>query len=285
MKNRRLLCALVVVLLCGGFVFVQWQRLQDVSRRARDLRAKIAAEQSRDDGAKRAPVPRTGGAARPRPAAEGRLAELLRSAEKGPGGIPMVHPEHLFSDHPGFRSSYLNGVNAQRRLEYDLFFASAGLTQAQNEKFYALMAEFERAWADAPSDELRSTSYGSLEGEAVRAREAQIAEVLGAEAYKKLQDYRATMIARDALKTLAGLCYASAPLTLDQVDRMAAVATEQGIFVPSRAAKNPGAFDATWEAASKILSPAQLEAFELQLAALQIKAFRWQNQSYQSRGN
>jgi RNA polymerase sigma factor (sigma-70 family) len=266
--------------------------------------------------------------------------EKLASAEKAlsaasaaaqPVAAPITRPPASQSgpamdyvlEHPETHPTFLQQQGLRVRSRYDGFLKAAGLSSEQQQQF---LQKMERGMADEldflSSLHTHGFGVGNLpkdpEGQALfqqllaekqaRAQELQtsIKELLGDDAFRKFQQYSATIPERNVAEQLAGRLYPTdAPLTAPQAERlMQVLAQNRFALQPTNSGRNtlggtfvsPDAFkarvgqamqqggmnlldwtapitDAALAQARTVLSPAQFEVLE-QVQAQQLTQFQ-----------
>lgn len=219
-----------------------------------------------------------------------RLEELKRRAVgRAPGGVPLINPEDLFDYHAPLRHAYLEAMKGRQWVEYGPFFVSAGLSPAEIEQFQAIAMERELAWLElrkrypGPNKDNAGTQppvAREMDVQAYRDKQAKIAALLGEERYQQFTQYAEELDSRSSLLGLRNLVattfYTDEPVTAAQINQLAALTTEYGMFSAAKANGIPDAFDQLAVKSARILSPRQLEVFDLMLDHEQYALARWQ---------
>ena len=201
----------------------------------------------------------------------------------------MINPEELFDYHEPLRQAYLEAMKGRQWVDYGPFFANAGLSPAEIEQFYAIAMEREIAWLEfrkiypGPSKDHNApptVEARELNEQASRVQKAKLAAMLGEERFAQFTRYEAEIDSRNMLLGLRNLVgttfYSEEPVTVMQMNRLASLATELGMFSPEKANGIPDAFDQLAVKAARILSPRQLEVFDLMLDHEQYALAMWQ---------
>jgi hypothetical protein len=274
---KRLSIASLLLLGLCLLVFFQLQRLGAMNAPLARLRTEAALGQI-----PRLPQPAAPAAAAERPARTKRLEELMRTESKALGGVPMLHPEHLFSDYPQLEAVFLNAAEGQLRIEYGGFFALAGFSEEKTAQFLENLMAGERDWitqvkeAQARGVRWEDPSIQLPARERARQRKLELDALLGPEGLATWEKFREERPARDALMAVARTAASgSQPMTFDQLNRLAAVTTELGIFDRDTPIIDSGSLEVSGRAA-EILTPEQQEVFELLVDSRQaglIRAF------------
>jgi hypothetical protein len=215
-----------------------------------------------------------------------RLEELKRNAgTRGPGGVPLIFPEDLFPYHAPLRRAYLAAMQGQQRVDYGAFFANTRLTPAEIEQFLAIRMERELAWLDLVKVYHRLESgpprpvVAESNRQADEAQQAKLSALLGPSRFEQFTRYEAELFSRNGplgLKNLVAATYSTdEPVTAAQVNQLSALVTASGLFVPSKANEHPEAFAEVAAQAAGILSPRQLDLFELLLDYHQASLGKW----------
>lgn len=214
-----------------------------------------------------------------------RLEALKKEASKGPGGIPLVRPEDLFVDHPTLERTFLAAMRGRTRLKYGPFFAQAGLSEQEIESFCQAYADSETRWTELNKLAFQrgiprsDPSIQDLERKSSEERKARLAALLGPERSAQLsryQDEDDSGQMKLGLKNLIATTYHTKdPVTPAQINALLAITTELRVFSPNELADTPGAFDEAATRASRILTPAQMDVFNLILDQQQVSLLRY----------
>lgn len=224
------------------------------------------------------------------PSFAARLEELKkRAVGRAPGGVPLINPEDLFDYHAPLREAYLEAQKGRQWVDYGPFFANAGLTPAEIEQFYTIAMERELAWLEfrklhpGPNKDnagIETPEAREMNKQANRDKQAKLAALLGEERFKQFTQYAAELESRSRLLGLRDMVattfYTDEPVTTAQMNQLAALATEYGMFSPPKANGIPDAFDQLAAKSARILSPRQLEVFDLMLDHEQYALAMWQ---------
>lgn len=224
------------------------------------------------------------------PSFAARLEELKkRAVGRAPGGVPLINPEDLFDYHAPLRQAYLEAMKGRQWVDYGLFFANARLTPAEIDKFHAIAMERELAWLEfrklhpGPNKDNAGTETPEareMNEQANRDKQAKLAAMLGEERFRQFIQYEAELGSHSRLLGLRNLVattfYTDEPVTTTQMNQLAALATEYGMFSPAKANGITDAFDQLAVNSVRILSPRQLEVFDLMLDHEQYALAMWQ---------
>ncbi len=227
------------------------------------------------------------------PSFAARLEELKKRAiGRAPGGVPLINPEDLFDYHAPLRNAYLDAQRGRQWVDYGPYFASAGLTGSEIEQFTLIGMERELAWLElrkrypGPNKDNAGSedpAAREMNDEANRAKQAKLAVLLGEDRFQQLIQYQEELLARTRLLGLRNLVattfYTDEPVTAAQMNQLAALATEYGMFSPAKAIGIPDAFDQLTVKSARILSPRQLQIFDMMLDHEQYALGMWQLRS------
>jgi hypothetical protein len=216
-----------------------------------------------------------------------RLNELKKGADRhSPGAVPLIFPEDLFDYSPPLRQAYLEAKKGSLWVDYGPFFANARLTPAEIEQFCAIKMEREIAWLELkrtyPRHDTGPTDPQDTEAsrQADLVQTAKLTELLGEERFKQFTQYNRELDARTMLLGLHNLVattfYTDEPVTVAQMNQLAALAAEYGMFSMGKSNGIPDAFDQLAVKAAVILTPRQLEVFDLMLDEQQYSLAMWQ---------
>lgn len=216
-----------------------------------------------------------------------RLESLKKKAVgRAPGGVPLIHPEDLFDYHAPLKTAYLEAVKGRQWVEYGPFYANARLSPAEIEQFEAAgmaraIALLEmRKTAEARGVDPLDPSIKEIQAAAAQVRKDKLLTLLGPERFQQLRSYEEEIDSRRMLLGLKNLVattfYTDEPITVAQMNQLAALTTEFGMFIPWVANKIPHAFDQLAMKSARILTPRQLEIFDLMLDHEQYSFARWQ---------
>ncbi|MCX6953431.1 MAG: hypothetical protein NTV51_14875 [Verrucomicrobia bacterium] len=194
-------------------------------------------------------------APKPAPQIPERVTELIAKAPKGPGGVPLVYIEELFADLPALKAAYSKAAAAQQRLGYGQFIRTVGLSPREEARFLEILANREAVWGDIRAS---ATTQGLARNDPVIAQldeqnfsetERGLRALLGAVRYDQLRQYREGLDDRTnlfSLKNLVQTSYRSDhPITLDQMNQLAAITTEAGVFNYAKATTLPAGSPST----------------------------------------
>ncbi len=216
-----------------------------------------------------------------------RLNELKKNANRhSPGAVPLIFPEDLFDYSPPLRQAYLDAKKGSLWVDYGPFFANAGLTPAEIEQFYAIKMEREIAWLELkkiyPRHDTGPTDPQDTAAsrQADQAQNAKLTALFGEERFQQFTQYEEELNVRSNLLGLRNLVattfYTDEPVTAAQMNQLAALATKYGMFSVVKANGIPDAFDQLAVKAAGILTPRQLEVFDLMLDHDQYSLAIWQ---------
>lgn len=284
------------VVFLGAALFTTYESLRLVANK-REL-----ATARREVAATRLKVPRpaaTAKVARIRALPSGRSApgtsdafvERLESLKKkaigrAPGGVPLIFPEDLFDYHPPLKATYLDAVKGRQWVEYGPFYANAGLNPAEIAQFEAIAMDHElailevRKTAEARGVDPADPAIQQIKTTADQMRKDRLLALLGDERFRQLENHTREGHARNMLLGLSNLVattfYTDEPVTVTQMNQLATLTTEIGMFSASKANRNPDAFNQLTIKSATILTPRQLEVFDLMLDYQQYALARWQ---------
>lgn len=216
-----------------------------------------------------------------------RLKSLKRKAkDRAPGGVPLIYPEDLFEYHAPLKAAYLDAVKGRQWVEYGPFYANAGLNSAEMAQFEAVAMDHElallevRKTAEARGVEPSNPAIQAIKILADKTRDDRLLGLLGDARFQQLENYKRERHARGNLLGLSHLVattyYTDGPVTVAQMNQLAELTTELGMFLPSKASQNPEAFNQLAIKSASILTPRQLEVFDLMLDFHQHSLSRWQ---------
>jgi chemotaxis protein histidine kinase CheA len=269
---KRLLLACLVLVGIGLLILHQLGRLAELTPRLARLRAEVALTKitrlpaaTTTDVVKSAP-----------PAKSDRLEEMIRNAHKVMGGFPLLHPEDLFSDCPELETAFLRAEEGQLRIEFSGFFARAGLTPQQIDRYLEISMAGERDWialtkeAAARGVTQSDPAIKLIGHETYLQRKREMEELLGPAGIALREQYNEERPARNALTAMAkASALGSHPITFDQLTRLTAVTTEAGVFDNDRPLQALGLVSGASGKAAQILTPEQQQHFELLIDARQ----------------
>lgn len=224
------------------------------------------------------------------PSFAARLEQLKsRAVGRAPGGVPLINPEDLFDYHVPLRQAYLEAQRGRQWVDYGAFFANAGLTSGEIEQFHAIAMERELAWLEfrklhpGPNQDnngVEAPEAREMNERANRDKEAKLTALLGEKRFEQFKHYEAELPSRTMLLGLRNLVattfYTDEPVTAAQVNQLAALATEYGMFSPAKANGITNAFEQLAVKSARILSPRQLDVFDLMLDHQQYALAMWQ---------
>lgn len=216
-----------------------------------------------------------------------RLEALKKTATgRAPGGVPLIHPEDLFEYHAPLKAAWFEAVKGHQWTEYGAFFANAKLSTAEIAQFEAIALDHERAMleirktAEARGVPPSDSAIQQIKTDADQVRKSRLLALLGEERFRQFDTYEREDNARHNLLGLWNLVattfYTDEPVTPAQINQLAALTTELGMFDPRKAEKIPDAFDQLAIKSATILSRRQLEVFDLMLDHAQYSLARWQ---------
>jgi len=219
-----------------------------------------------------------------------RLEALKKTATgRAPGGVPLIHPEDLFEYHAPLKAAWFEAVKGRQWTEYGAFFTNARMNAAEIARFEAIALEHERAMleirktAEARGVPPTDVAIQQIKTNADELRKSRLLALLGEERFRQFGTYERESNARQNLLGLWNLVattfYTDEPVTAAQMNRLAALTTELGMFDPRKAESIPDAFDQLAIKSATILSRRQLEVFDLMLDHQQYSLARWQMNS------
>jgi hypothetical protein len=269
---KRSLVATFALVGLGLLILHQLGRLEELASRQAQLRREIALE-------KLGPLPEQvpGATVNPvQPARTARLEEIIRRAPKVMGGVPLPFPEQLFTDFPQLEANFLKAKQADLRLEYGGFFTLARFSPEQIERYLEISLSGERDWiaqskaAAARGVTLSDPAIKLMGQEGAARRKRELEELLGPAGLALREQYREERPARTALQVMAKATVLNDhALSVDQLNRLAALTTELGVFDNDRPWRAVDLFSGSSGLATEILSPEQQELFELLIDARQ----------------
>jgi len=274
---KRYLIATGVLIGFSLLISVQLGRLEALSPRLSGLRRHDALGHL-------GPLPAAAARENVRPLPLGkskRLEEIIRRAPKVLGGVPLPMPEALYAEFPQLEADFLKAKKAQLRLDHADFFAEARLTPAQIERYLEISLDGEREWiaqtreAEARGVTLSDPSIKRLGQEGAARRKQELEELLGPEGLARRDKYRDQRESRRALREMAkASVLGDHPLTADQLDHLATMTVEAGVFDGDRPWQAVGFVSGATRKSAGILSPEQQELFELLIDARQAQLLR-----------
>lgn len=216
-----------------------------------------------------------------------RLESLKPKATgRAPGGVPLIFPEDLFEYHAPLKAAYLEAVKGQQWVEYGPFYANARMSAAEIEQFEAAgmdraLALLEmRKTAEARGVDPEDPAIKEIGTTANRVRQDKLRSLLGTERFQQLETYEEEIRSRRMLLGLHHLVstsfYTEEPITVTQMNQIAALATELGMFDVTKSNNIPDAFNQLAIRSAAILTQRQLEVFDLMLDFNQYSLARWQ---------
>lgn len=288
----RMTFGLAVLALLGatGYAAFEWHRLHAAESAL--AAARIQRTQAHFTPRERAQATRPAAAAtvkKPEPDAGflAKLETLKAKAPKGPGGVPLIYPEELFDRCPSLREAYLRAKEGHIWLMYGPFFADAGLTKDEMRQFCAICMEREIACLEMrkllprsdPASE-KSPVRAEMNREAEAQRKAKLVSVLGSDRYSRLEKFEEEIDGRRLILGLHNMVattyYTEQPVSAAQMNQLSALATQWGMFDLAKAATLQDPFGQIAVGAASILSPQQLEIFDLMLDYQQLSFAKWQ---------
>lgn len=274
----KLLLAFAALALAIGYSAYEWWRMQQAEAALAELLRPLPPPPVRPPPAT---VVTVDPPAKPPAEISDRVKTLIAQAPaKGPGGVPLVYVEDLFADVPALKAAYNKAAAAQQRLGYGQFIRTIGLSPQEEARFLEILANREAVWGDIRAS---ATNQGLARNDPAIAQldernfaetESGLRALLGDARYDQLQKYRESLDDRNSLLSLRNLVQTSYrtdhPLTLDQMNRLAAITTEGGLFNYTKASTQPVPIGKIEAEALKILHPGQMEVFDLLLDYQQI---------------
>jgi len=273
------------VILLGGSLFLFKGKLDSLRKARAELASVPRGAPSRATFSKLPePVP---DAAKDRKESAEAFDRILASAPRGPNGVPLPQIEALFHYFPSLQQAFLESLRAKRQLDFGQFFASVQMSEDEIRIFGDIMNLREETWAVEAAE--ASAAGRRIDDAKITAatefRESQLATLLGKQRFEALVEYRKTIQSRHGIISLSALVNTipsdASPLSLKSLDRLADLCAENGIFSVDKLIAN-GAnpdFDQVRSNAAKLLTPEQLEIFDLLLDHQQISYARAQVRS------
>jgi hypothetical protein len=199
-------------------------------------------------------------------AAEQQVADSARDGAVTRGGQsasassrPSADGEAFLERHPDVRQALIERSNAKLNYRWGAFCRALRLTPAQIARFQALMREGETYRAGEGADGT-PLSFHLGTGLPRSEVEAQLRALLGDDGIRRLQEYGATIPARELITPLAGALHVTeTPLTADQAERLVQILTQNRVR-PSGPQGSRFEWNAVTIAAAGVLSPPQLTA-------------------------
>jgi RNA polymerase sigma factor (sigma-70 family) len=193
-------------------------------------------------------------------AAEQNPAGVQTAAEsQGNPAVQESDAQKFLETFPQARDAILEGERGQVKRTYSLFFKSAGLTGDQ-------INQFENAVMENSLHNMAISPQGDFSLNTSPPPADQLSTILGAQAYQQYQDYNRAMPAQNvAIQVATESAYASAPLTLDQVNQLAQIVADNSASYHN--GNNVNLDEVDWgsvltQAAAIGLSPAQTQKLQ-----------------------
>lgn len=206
------------------------------------------------------------------------LADEIRNAPRGPNNTPMVRAERLFQSHPELRDSFLTASLGKYQIAYGQFFVSANLTDYQRKQFCEIFVKREEEWAqiqmDAQEENLTQEAQDARWKQAGLSQDAALRAVLSSEQYDHFSSYRKSVDFRTrplGVKALMVGSMYTEPFSQSEINDITDLVMSSNIESADSAGQlAPNHFRSLEGAAMTILSPQQLEMFNLFLDDRQI---------------
>ncbi len=177
---------------------------------------------------------------------------------------PTAVPRPYLLD-PAYHALAAAASQARRHLEFQRFFRRLQLSPAQITEFEDIMVKQDRALLDAQAARDAGRNEQDVFKQSGPAWSGAMRALLGEDGFADLQVYLRGNALRNFVDTIAAVSYESGePLTLDQADRVIALALANDPTYQSGKGTDPGkvSWNAVWEPAGKFLSPTQLTTLE-----------------------
>lgn len=244
--------ASAVILLAATAVIRDSRLLRTAESRLAAATADLASQTGRHETARR----ELSAIRRQKVEADARERELIATTP---------NPLRPYLQDPAYRALAATASQAKRHLEFQRLYRALQLSPDQIERFEQNMLRQDQSNLDGQV----ARDLG-LDEQAVSRRSgpewnSAMRELLGNDGMHQLLDYLRSMALRNFVDGIAAKSYETGePITLEQADRLTALALAHDSMYQSGKGTDPGkvSWNQVWEPAGKFLSPAQVVTFE-----------------------